>query len=596
MTEHDLRLMIEAVRARGLTRRAFVTQMVSLGLSAGMAAQLLLHAGVARGQAASNYKPTKRGGGGALRLLYWQAPTLLNPHFATGTKDVDAARLFYEPLAAWDAAGNLAPMLAAEIPSLENGGVARDGKSVTWKLKQGVRWHDGKPFTADDCVFNWEYARDPDTAAVTIGWFRDVNVVKRDAHTLRVEFKKATPFWADVFVGLRGMIIPKHLFEAYRSAKSRDAPANLKPVGTGPYRFVDFMPGDRVRGRINTDYREPNRPHFDTIELKGGGDATSAARAVMQTGEFDFAWNLQVEDEILRRLERGGKGRAVITPNGDIEFIQLNQADPWTEVDGERSSPNSRHPFLTDPAVHNALSLLVDRASIQKQIYGRTGGLTANFLNNPEAYNSRNTRWEFNIAKANALLDAAGWKRGADGVRAKGGVRLKFLFQTSTNAPRQKTQAIFKQACQKAGMEMELKAVTPSVFFSADVGNPDTNAKFLADLELYTLTRGSPDPGKFMELFCSWQMASRENKWQGRNIARWRNDEYDRAYRAAETELDPVKRAALYIRMNDLLVQSHVVIPIVTRPRVSGMSNRLRASLSAWDGDLWNLADWYREN
>jgi len=595
MTEHELRALIGAVRARRLTRRAFIGEMASLGLSAGVAAQLLLHAGAARGQTASTYKPTKRGGGGALRLLYWQAATLLNPHFATGTKDVDAARLFYEPLATWDAESNLVPVLAAEIPSLENGGVARDGKSVTWKLKQGVRWHDGKPFTADDCVFNWEYARDPETAAVTIGWFRDVNVVKRDAYTLRVEFAKPTPFWADVFVGQRGLIVPKHLFESYRGAKSREAPGNLKPVGTGPYRFVDFMPGDRLRGSINTDYHQPNRPHFDTIEFKGGGDATSAARAVMQTGEFDFAWNLQVEDEILQRLERGGKGRAVIVPNGDIEFIQLNQADPWKEVDGERSSPKSRHPFLTDPAVHNALGLLIDRASIQKQIYGRTGALTPNFLNNPAAYNSKNTNWEFNPAKANALLDAAGWKRGADGVRAKGGVRLKLLFQTATNAPRQKTQAIVKQACQKAGMEMELKAVTPSVFFSADVGNPDTNAKFLADLELYALTRGSPDPGKFMELFCSWQIAARANKWQGRNIARWRSDEYDRAWKAAETELDPVKRAALYIRMNDLLVQSHVVIPVVTRPRVSGLSNRLRASLSPWDGDLWNLADWYRD-
>ena len=595
MTEQELHSMIEAVRARGMSRRDFVRRTVALGLSASMAAQLLLHAGVARSQAAPNYKPTKRGGGGALRLLYWQAPTMLNPHFGTGSKDVDAARLFYEPLAAWDADANLVPVLAAEIPSVDNGGVARDGKSVTWKLKRGVRWHDGKPFTSDDCVFNWEYARDPETAAVTIGWFRDVNVVKRDAHTLRVEFKTATPFWADVFVGVRGLIVPKHLFEAYRGAKSRDAPNNLKPVGTGPYRFADFMPGDAVRGRINADYHAPNRPHFDSIELKGGGDATSAARAVMQTGEFDFAWNLQVEDELLLRLEQGGKGRAVITPGGDIEFIQLNQSDPWSEVDGERSSPKSRHPFLTDPAVAEAISLLVDRASIQKQIYGRTGALTANFLNNPAPYNSKNNTWAFDLARANALLDAAGWKRGADGVRAKGGVRLKLLFQTSINGPRQKTQAIIKQACQKAGMEMELKAVTPSVFFSADVGNPDTNAKFHADLELYALTRGSPDPGKFMELFCSWQMASKENKWQGRNIARWRNDEYDRAYRAAETELDPVKRAALYIRMNDLLIQSHAIIPVVTRPRVSGLANRLRAPLSGWDGDLWNLADWYRD-
>ena len=104
------------------------------------------------------YKPTKRGGGGALRMLWWQGATLLQPHFANGTKDQEGSRIFYEPLAVWDNDGNLVPILAAEIPTRENGGLAADGKSVTWKLKRGVTWHDGKPFTADDCVFTWEYA------------------------------------------------------------------------------------------------------------------------------------------------------------------------------------------------------------------------------------------------------------------------------------------------------------------------------------------------------------------------------------------------------------------------------------------------------
>ena len=133
------------------------------------------------------------------------------------------------------------------------------------------------------------------------------------------------------------MIIPKHLFGPYAGAKSREAPTNLKPVGTGPYTFVDFKPGDIVRGAINKNYHMPNRPFFDTIEMKGGGDATSAARAVLQTGEYDYAWNLQVEDEVLKRMEAGGKGKAHIVPSGDIEFIQLNITDPWNEVEGERA-------------------------------------------------------------------------------------------------------------------------------------------------------------------------------------------------------------------------------------------------------------------
>src|SRR5947207_7376380 len=340
MNEQQLWRLIGKVKAGTLSRRAFVGRMIGLGVTAPLASQMLAFAGVTPAQAKVDYKPTKRGGGGALKVLWWQGATLLNPHFAVGTKDQEASRIFYEPLAAWDVEGNLVPILAAEIPDLENDGLAKDGKTVTWKLKPNVKWHDGKPFTADDVVFNWQYASDPATSATTIGSYQDAKVEKVDPLTVRVTFKKPTPYWADAFVGSRGMILPKHLFEAYKGDKSRDAPANLKPVGTGPYRFVSFNPGDIVRGELNPDYHTANRPYFDTIEMKGGGDAVSAARAVIQTGEYAFAWNMQVEDDILRRLQggAGAKGRVNIVLGGNLEHIQLNNTDPWTEVDGERSS------------------------------------------------------------------------------------------------------------------------------------------------------------------------------------------------------------------------------------------------------------------
>jgi peptide/nickel transport system substrate-binding protein len=597
MDERELRELIAAVRTRRLSRRAFVDQMIGLGLAAPFAARLLTQAGIANAATASDYKPTKAGGGGALKMLFWQAPTLLNPHFAVGTKDQEGSRIFYEPLAAWDADGNLAPALAAEIPDIENGGVAPDGMSVTWKLKKDVQWHDGNPFTADDVVFTGEYAADPATASTTIGNYRDIKVEKVDPLTVRVRFAKPTPFWASPFVGYFGMIIPKHLFEPYKGANSREAPVNLKPVGTGPYRFVEFKPGDLVKGERNPAYHLPNRPYFDTIEMKGGGDAVSAARAVLQTGEYDYAWNLQVEDEILLRLENGGnaRGRVEIVPGSNIEHIELNSTDPWTEVDGERSSSKTKHPLFSDPAVRHALSLLVDRASVEAHIYGRTGLATGNFINNPPRFASKNTKWEFSIDKANQVLDEAGWQRGPDGVRSKDGKKLKLVFQTSINAPRQKTQAIVKQACQKAGIEVELKSVTASVYFSSDVANPDTYSKFYADIQMFTTNMSEPDPGFFMRQFLSSEIASKENKWQGRNITRWHKDDYDEAFHAAESELDPVKRAALFIAMNDMVVGDPAVIPVVYRPGVSAMSRQLRATLSGWDNVLWDLKNWYRE-
>jgi peptide/nickel transport system substrate-binding protein len=595
MNERDIRELIDGVKKGAVSRRDFTRKLVAVGLTAPIATQILLHSGVAIAQSKAIYKPTKAGGGGPLKVLWWQGPTLLNPHFAVGTKDQDGSRLFYEPLAGWDGDGNLRPVLAAQIPGREDGTLAADGKSVIWKLKKGVTWHDGKPFTADDVVFNWAFAKDPATAATTIGSYKDVTVEKIDDYSVKVIFAKPTPFWADAFVGVNGMIIPKHLFADFIGGKSRDAPTNLKPVGTGPYVFTSFKPGDVLTGAINPKYHQENRPHFDSVEMKGGGDAVSAARAVLQTGEYDFAWNLQVEDEILLRLEKGGKGRVEISPGGNMEHIQVATTDPWTEVDGERSSIKTKHPTLSDPAVRKALSMLIDKASVEKFIYGRTGQATANFVENPEKFRSKTTKFEFNIDKAADILEKAGWKKGSDGIREKDGKKLKFVYQTSINQPRQKTQAIIKQSCQKAGIDIEVKAVVASVFFSSDVANPDTYPHFYTDLQMYTVTMSQPDPEVYMRQFLTAEVAQKDNKWQGRNITRWRNAEYDATHLASQTELDPVKRAALLIKCNDMVIEDVVVIPVVARPGVVALNSKLRAEISGWDNNTWDLANWFKE-
>ena len=591
--EHGLGEALQRVRTGSLSRRELVGGLLGLGLTGPQIAELFRSTGIAHAQPKRTpFTPVKRGGGGELKLLWWQAPTILNPHLAIGVKDGDGSRLFYEPLVSFDPDGNMVPVLVAEVPTVQNGDVARDGLSVTLKLKKGVQWHDGKPFTADDVVFTWEYAADPATLAVSTGQYREIaRVDKLDSHTVKVVYKTPTPFWATAFRG----IIPRHVFEPFKGGKSREAPANLKPVGTGPYRIVDFKPGDIVRGEIFPGYHDTNWPFFDRVEMKGGGDAVSAARAVIQTAEYDFAWNRQVEDDVLRRMEQGGKGRVDIAWGGQVEHILCNFTDPLREVDGERSSLKAPHPFLTDPSVRTALSLLVDRASIQEQIYGRLGQTTANYLNAPAQFRSKNTRWEFSVEKAAKILDDVGWKRGADGIRAKDGKRLRMLFQTAINAPRQKTQAIVKQAAARVGIDIELKSIVPAVYFSTDPANLDTSSHFTADLQMYSFNSGSPDPQRFMDPFVSWEVSQKENKWAGRNSTRWRNEEYDRLFRAAETEMDPVKRAAQFIRMNDLLTQNVVIVPFLWRGNASAVSNRLHGTeISGWDSNCWNIAHWYK--
>jgi len=598
---HELRCWARRVVKGQVSRRQFARTLLEFGLTAPFIANLLATVAPAAsstraGQSA--FQPRQRGGGGRLRLLWWQAPTILNAHLAVGVKDADASRVVYEPLAAFNRDGEFIPILAAEIPSLDNGGLARDGTAVTWRLKKDVVWHDGKPFTADDVVFTWEYAADPTTAAVSAGSYQKIRRIdKVDAHTVKVVFHEPTPFWYDAFFGGRGHILPKHLMAAYRGQNSRNAPYNLNPIGTGPYKISEFKPGDVALYDINSQYHIANRPFFDRIELKGGGDAASAARAVIQTGDFDLAWNLQVEKDVLERIERqGSRGRVHIFPGAGVEHIQLNRTDPWTEVDGERSSLKAPHPFLSDPLVRQAYNLLVDRAIVAEQLYGAAGEPTANFLDNPTRFQSPNTRWAFDLEKAAQLLDQAGWKRGSDGVRRKNGQRMKILYQTSINPVRQKTQAIVKKAFEQVGIEVELKAVNAGIYFSSDPGNHDSTAHFHADLQMYTVTPGAPDPQTHMLQFVSWEVASKANNWSGLNVVRWVSAEYDRLWKQAERELDPLQRAALFIRMNDLLIEDVVVIPIVRRNEVVAVSHSLRGlEPTTWDSTLWDLAYWYRQ-
>lgn len=531
-----------------------------------------------------------------LKLLYWQAPTILNPHLSTGFKDWEASRITLEPLATFNADSQLVPVLAAEIPTMENGGVSADGLSVTWKLKPNVQWSDGKPFTAADVVFTYEWASNPDTGATSMGIFEGVKQVEAlDEHTVKVTFKEVTPAWFSVFVGAEGMILPKHQFVDYQGTKARTAPANLMPVGTGAYRVVEFKPGDVVVYEKNPNYRDVAQVGFERVELKGGGDATSAARAVLQTGDADFAYNLQVEAKILDELSQGGKGK-VLTSFGSLgERLVLNFTDPnQATADGERSNTKFPHPFLSDPKVRQAIATAIDRETIASQLYGMTAKPTSNFVVNPPEYVSPNTRYEFNVEKAKQLLDEAGWvDSNGNGTRDKNGVEMNLLFQTSVNPLRQKTQAIIKQNLTQIGMTVELKSIDASIYFSGDPANTDTTERFTADLQMYTTGNTNPDPLPYLKTYTCDEIPTKANNWIGDNYSRYCNPKYDALWQSSTKELDPIKRQAAFITLNDLLINNFVVIPLVHRAETAGVSNRITGlSLTPWDMNTWNIAAW----
>ncbi|MEB3311806.1 MAG: peptide ABC transporter substrate-binding protein [Snowella sp.] len=533
-----------------------------------------------------------------LKLLSWQAPTILNPHLSTGFKDAEASRITLEPLATFDKNGQLIPFLAAEIPSLANGGLSKDGKSVIWKLRSDIKWSDGTPFTAQDVVFTYQFITNPKVGSTSAGTYEAVKQVEAlDRDRVKITFKEANPAWFLPFVGSEGVILPRHQFAQYSGEKARQAPANLLPVGTGPYKVVQFKPGDIVIYEPNPHFREAKTLGFQRIELKGGGDATSAARAVLQTNDADYAFNLQVEAPILKELEAAGKGQVLANLGSLSERISLNLSDR-AQAAPQGSKKVTPHPFLEDKKVREAFTLAVDRQTIAQQLYGITGQATSNVLLLPKEYDSPHTQYEFDLKKAANLLDEAGWKdTNGNGIRDKKGVEMNVVFQTTVNPLRQKTQQVIKQGLQSLGVNVELKSIDASIFFSSDPANTDTVERFNADLQMYTTGNSSPDPGKYMKTFTCAAIPTQANNWAGDNYGRHCNPEYDQLWQRSQRELDPKKRQQLFIQMNDLLIQNAILIPLVHRADVVGVSNRLSGvDLTPWDRNTWNISQWKRSS
>jgi len=542
----------------------------------------------------------KRGDGGELKILYWQAPTILNPHQATGTKDSDASRLVIEPLASWGPdAKPIANALAAEIPTIENGGVSKDFTTVTWKLRSGVKWSDGTAFTADDVAFTFKYIADKATAATTSSNTEGVkSVVAKDPTTVVVTYAEPNPNYYQWGVGTCCGILQKAQFGDFIGAKAKDAPGNQKPIGTGPYKVSEFKAGDVVSYVANENFRDPNKPFFKTVSFKGGGDATSAARAVFQTGDVDYAWNLQVEAAVLKpMIAASSTGDMMSVYGSSIERIAVNFSNPDPALGDKRGEPDTKHPFFSDKNVRLALSMATDRKLTAQQLYGDglTGKAGCNIITGVPDQESKNTADfcnKFDPAAAAKLLDDNGWKL-ADGVRSKNGVPLKIIFQTTVNAVRQKTQDIMKANWEKAGFKVELKAVPASVFFTNT--SPDGANHFWADLEMYT-NNSDPDPTSYLTGWTSAESAAKANNWQKGNYSRYQNTEFDGIIDQLRKETDTKKRNELIIKANDILIQDVVIMPIVTRSQVtSGRSKALKGVVpTGWDSEMYQIADWYK--
>jgi peptide/nickel transport system substrate-binding protein len=544
-----------------------------------------------------------RGEGGELRIIQWQAPTMANAQASVGTKDLLIASLVQEPLMSYLPDGSISPTLITMVPTVENGLLTEDLLTATFVVQEGITWSDGEPFTSHDIQFTWEWITTPANAAIQSATWETVAAIDTpDELTAIVTFRAPSAAWFEPFVGgTTGPILPAHAFDNEPVA-ANNPDFLLFPIGTGPFVITEFLPNDRVTLVANEHYREPGKPFFSTVNIKGGGDPASAARAVLQTGDYDYAWNLHVEPAVLEQLAGGDDAPGVIVSEQGVgvERIHINFSDPHTEVDGQRSEANTPHPFLTDLAVRQAMALAIPRQVIVNEFFGLAARPTANILTGLEFFESPNTSWSYDPEAARSLLDEAGWVLEGD-VRQKDGVQLVLTYATSINAVRQKTQQVVKAALEDIDFKVNLVQVDAGTFFDSSPGNDQNIGHNYWDIAMYSNSPSSPVPVSFV---AGWyagpdneHFAQASNEWQGRNYQRYANAEFDASFEALEQASSLEEAGELLIALNDILINDVAVIPLVNRPADTyAISKRLVqeniAIGAGFEMNYWNAANW----
>ena len=282
----------------------------------------------------------------------------------------------------------------------------------------------------------------------------------------------------------------------------------------------------------------------------------------METGEFDYAWNTQINPEMQAQMSAAGKGVLLNGFGTLVERIEMNMTDPSPALaEGERSTTKHPHPILSDIKVRKALSMAIDRQALVDIGYGSAGRASCNLVPAPEMFASPNTDCiAQDMDGAKALLEEAGWTDSdGDGVRDKDGVKLKMVYQTSTNPVRQDFQVIIKAWWNELGVEVELKNIDASVFFGGDAGSPDTFQKFYSDVEMYANNFDGTDPEPYLAQYLCDKIPGPDNQWQGENINRFCDPAYDALVAELAKTSDMAERGKIAIRLNEMLTKDSYV-------------------------------------
>jgi peptide/nickel transport system substrate-binding protein len=553
----------------GVSRRQVLAGAAALGASAAASGANAFPTAILSGRPATDVILASGAGKGTIILGVTQEATNFNPllYVNTGVETIVEVAVFDSP---WtiNEKGEFIPNLATEIPSAENGGISADGLEWTIKLREGVKWHDGQPFTAKDVVFTYNTIMNPKIAIRSrAGHDQVAEISAPDDHTVKIKLKQQ--FVPYLVAWQKTSIIPEHLLKDVPDMNT--AEFNAKPIGTGPFKFKTRAAGDYIEYEPNTEYHGDG-PHVATYIQKFVPDQ-QVLFAQFQTGQVNIIDLQGIPPELYARAKALPGKHVFPSPSPFVEFIYFNCAKPQ----------------FTDKRVRQALYLAMDKEALISKVYLGIPKRTLGYLPSEHwAYNSTLKDPGYDPEKAAAMLDEAGWKVGADGIREKDGVKLAFTISTTAgNKSRERGQQLFQQNLKQIGVDMTLNNMPASVVWGDYTVKSQFDTLMVAwDPLLY------PDPDYSARIGSTMIPAKGGS---GANYVQYENKEVDAlsAQGLVETNMD--KRKEIYHKIHAILFEDLPMAPLFAYSTICANDvtvkgydvNSYHAS-NAWNCNTWS--------
>lgn len=575
MNGAPLKLGPEMARESLLRQRLTRRQMLVSSTLAGVGSMAGLH----RRSLAQSATPTA-GGRAVVALI--QEPGQMNPYF-NGQSGSFLSVFACDPLFTADSGGNYIPILATEVPTVENGGISEDFLTITYNLRDGILWSDGEPLTADDFVFSYEVYRNPESTPLLGAQYSFIESVEAvDPLSFQVRMNGVNPGYLRLWDN-GSPVQPRHRYDS--TAITQDDPLARMPLGTGPFVFTEWRTGDEIILDRNPNYWDEGKPYLDGITIRVTPEKEAAVASYL-AGDFDTIYFFTTGDlQPLTQAELDGAPIEIALQEipGSTEWLWLNLSDQ-----GDLSVP---HPVLGDPVVREAMDHALDRQTVIDEVLGGFGFIVGSSIYTGfAAVDLPVTAYDPDLA--NSLMDEAGWSVGDDGVREKDGVRASLRYQTiAGDQVRELYQQVVQQNLADIGIEVVIENVpSNTIFGSWEEGGIFSRGDY--DI-LMSRDGGDIDPSEFTPLFVSSQIPSEENP-AGLNRVRYNSEEYDDAVAAGEATLDQADRAEAYTQAAEVFARDRPSIGLYASGWGWSWNERLQGvTTDNWDGMWPTSANWF---